>query len=185
MSDEHQVIWLDNAEEIKDSECPVTGKVVDTLSKAAETRESDDFVRKTREVTAGINAEAAGTWSRAMEVTEFATRMGYSKIGLAFCAGLKDEARTFADALASHGLQVRGVSCSVEGPCNSVGQAMLLNDMGTDLNVIMGLCIGHDATFIKFSDAPVTPLAVKDKVTCHNPVAALTCNYQKKRLFKE
>jgi uncharacterized metal-binding protein len=185
MADEHQVIWMDNAEEIKDSECPVTGKVVDTLAKAAETRESDDFVKKVREVTSGLNAEAAGTWNRAMEVIEFAGRMGYRKIGLAFCAGLNDEAKTFADAMASHGLEVRGVSCSVEGPCNSVGQAMLLNDMDTDLNVIMGLCIGHDATFIKFSDAPVTPLAVKDKVTCHNPVAALTCNYQKKRLFKE
>jgi len=185
MSQEHEVVWLTNAEEIVGSECPAADKMLEMLEKAEEAKGSDDFAKKVREVTASVNADAAGTWNRAMEVIEFAKRMGYQKIGVAFCAGLKDEAKVFGDALASHGFQVRGVACSVEGPCNSVGQAMLLNEMGTELNVMMGMCVGHDATFIKFSDAPVTPLAVKDKVTCHNPVAALTCNYQKKRLIKE
>ena len=34
-----------------------------------------------------------------------------------------------------------------ESICNSAGQAELLNDAETDLNVICGLCVGHDAVF--------------------------------------
>ncbi|MBN2403965.1 MAG: DUF1847 domain-containing protein [Coriobacteriia bacterium] len=179
MSEGQKMAWFTSADEVKQA-----GQLVDTLKKAAATKESDAVVKKMREVTASIGKDAAGNWSRAQEVIEFAKRMGCKKVGIAFCAGLKDEAKTMADALASHGFEVCGVACSVEGPCNSVGQAMLLNEMKTDLNVLMGLCIGHDATFIRFSDAPVTPLGIKDKVTCHNPVAALTCNYQRKKLFK-
>ncbi|MEW6357154.1 MAG: DUF1847 domain-containing protein [Planctomycetota bacterium] len=184
MPEGHEMIWITKAEEIAASACPAAPKLKDALAKAAATKESDGLVKIMREVTTSVNKDAAGTWSRAMEAIEFAKRMGYKKIGIAFCAGLKDEAKTYADALASHGFDVRGVACSVEGPCNSVGQAMMLNEMDTELNVLMGLCIGHDATFIRFSKAPVTPLAIKDKVTCHNPVAALTCNYQRKKLFK-
>jgi len=57
--------------------------------------------------------------------------------------------------------------------CNPVGQAMLLDDAGSQLNVVVGLCVGHDALFTKTSKAPVTTLVVKDRVLCHNPVAAL------------
>ena len=176
MAEGKEMTWLTSADDVGKKEI---------LKKAAETKESDEFVKKSREVAGSVGKDAAGAWNRPMEVIEFAKRMGYQKIGIAFCAGLAGEAQTMADALASHGLEVCGVACSVEGPCNSVGQAMLLNDMGTELNILMGLCVGHDATFIKFSDAPVTPLAIKDKVTCHNPVAALNCNYQKKRLAKQ
>jgi len=176
MAEDAQMMWIASAADVQAKEI---------LEKAAKTKESDEFVKKSRQVAASIGKDAAGTWNRPMEVIEFARRMGYRKLGIAFCAGLTQEAKTMADALASHGFQVCGVACSVEGPCNSVGQAMLLNDAGTELNIMMGLCVGHDATFIKFSDAPVTPLAIKDKVTCHNPVAALTCNYQKKRLAGE
>jgi uncharacterized metal-binding protein len=57
--------------------------------------------------------------------------------------------------------------------CNPVSQAMLLNGEGTDVNVIMGLCVGHDMLFTKFSHQPVTTLVVKDRVLCHNTVGAL------------
>jgi uncharacterized metal-binding protein len=55
-------------------------------------------------------------------------------------------------------------------------QAKLLNRENTDLNVITGLCVGHDSMFIKHSDAPVTYLVVKDRVLAHNPVGALYTN---------
>ena len=45
--------------------------------------------------------------------------------------------------------------------------------MGTDLNVLVGLCVGHDALFFKYAEAFTTVLAVKDRVTGHNPLAAL------------
>jgi uncharacterized metal-binding protein len=57
--------------------------------------------------------------------------------------------------------------------CNPIGQVFLLNNEKTDLNILLGLCTGHDALFIKHSEAPVTPLIVKDRLTLHNPAAVL------------
>lgn len=57
--------------------------------------------------------------------------------------------------------------------CNPVGQAFLLNGEKTELNILLGLCVGHDALFIQHSEAPVTPLIVKDRQTLHNPAAAI------------
>jgi uncharacterized metal-binding protein len=57
--------------------------------------------------------------------------------------------------------------------CNPIAQAFLLNGEKTDLNILLGLCTGHDALFIKHSKAPVTPLIVKDRRTLHNPAAAI------------
>ena len=57
--------------------------------------------------------------------------------------------------------------------CNPIGQAELLNRAGTELNVAVGLCVGHDSLFFRHSEAPVTVLVAKDRVTGHNPIAAL------------
>ena len=57
--------------------------------------------------------------------------------------------------------------------CNPVLQAELLNDAGTDLNLIMGLCVGHDSLFIKHSNALCTSVVTKDRVLGHNPAVAL------------
>ncbi|HHT71048.1 MAG TPA: DUF1847 domain-containing protein, partial [Firmicutes bacterium] len=68
---------------------------------------------------------------------------------------------------------------------NPIGQAMALNKSQTDLNIILGLCVGHDTLFIKYSQAPVTVLAVKDRVLGHNPMAALYLadSYYKNKLY--
>jgi uncharacterized metal-binding protein len=50
---------------------------------------------------------------------------------------------------------------------------MLLAAAGSELNVLIGLCVGHDSLFFQHSKAPVTVLMVKDRVTGHNPAAAL------------
>ena len=56
--------------------------------------------------------------------------------------------------------------------------------MKTDLNVIIGLCVGHDSLFIKYSKALVTTLITKDRVLGHNPAAALyTSGFYYKRLL--
>jgi uncharacterized metal-binding protein len=60
-----------------------------------------------------------------------------------------------------------------ESLCNPIVQAKILNAKQTDLNVIVGLCVGHDTLFIKHSEAPVTYLIVKDRVLAHNPAGAL------------
>jgi uncharacterized metal-binding protein len=61
----------------------------------------------------------------------------------------------------------------LEAMCNPVVQALLLNKEQTDLNILLGLCVGHDTIFIKHSKAPITVLAVKDRATGHNPLAAI------------
>jgi uncharacterized metal-binding protein len=66
-----------------------------------------------------------------------------------------------------------------------VAQARILNAEGMEMNIIMGLCVGHDMLFSKHSAAPVTTLVVKDRVTGHNPAAVLYGqNFYYKRLQK-
>ncbi|NLW07300.1 MAG: DUF1847 domain-containing protein, partial [Clostridia bacterium] len=70
-----------------------------------------------------------------------------------------------------------------ETMCNPVGQAYLLNEEKTDFNIVVGLCVGHDALFFRYSKAPATVLIVKDRVLAHNPAGALYCSegyYEKK-----
>lgn len=47
--------------------------------------------------------------------------------------------------------------------------------IGIHRSAVVGLCVGHDSLFIKFSEAPVTVLIAKDRVLAHNPVGALYC----------
>jgi uncharacterized metal-binding protein len=75
---------------------------------------------------------------------------------------------------------------SFEAICNPILQAKLLNREKTDLNVIVGLCVGHDSLFIKYSKAPVTTLITKDRVLGHNPAAALyTSEFYYKKLLND
>jgi uncharacterized metal-binding protein len=54
------------------------------------------------------------------------------------------------------------------------------------MNIIVGLCVGHDMLFTKYSDAPVTTLVTKDRVTGHNPVSVLYGqNFYYRRLLTE
>jgi uncharacterized metal-binding protein len=57
--------------------------------------------------------------------------------------------------------------------CDPVGQAADLALEGTQLNVIAGMCVGHDTLFIRHSRSPVTSLVVRDRRLAHNPAAAL------------
>lgn len=136
---------------------------------------------------------------RIQEIIEFCQKMGYQKLGLAFCIGLAGEAQTLNGILESHGFQIVSVVCKVgctdksyigltpeekiakadvhESMCNPVAQAMILNREKTEINLMLGLCVGHDSMFIKYSDAPVTVVGVKDRLLGHNPLAALSSNY--------
>jgi len=132
--------------------------------------------------------------TRIEEIMEFAARMGFSRLGLAFCIGLRDEARKVEKLFVDRGFSVVSVICKVgrvpkerigvsdadkiaigefESMCNPILQAQILNRAQTQLNVLLGLCVGHDALFLKYADAPCTVLAVKDRVLGHNPLAAV------------
>ena len=65
------------------------------------------------------------------------------------------------------------VPASSKCMCNPIAQAEMLNRAGTELNILLGLCVGHDTLFIKHSAAPVTVLAVKDHVYNNAPMEYL------------
>jgi Uncharacterized metal-binding protein conserved in archaea len=71
--------------------------------------------------------------------------------------------------------------------CNHVIQARFLNLARTELIVVIGLGVGQDSFFYKYSKAYTTTLVAKDRVTGHNPAAArYTANsYYRKKLMPE
>ena len=60
---------------------------------------SDPQEKKMMETAAFVESEFYGDLNRIEEVVEFASRMGYKKLGIAFCVGLNDEAVKIADYL--------------------------------------------------------------------------------------
>jgi len=156
-------------------------------------------VAKLHQAASAIEGRYYGKETRLGETILFAKELGLKRIGLAFCIGLSDEAKIIEEILSKH-FDVVSVCCKVCGidkkgfglqqispqndevMCNPAGQAQLLNEAETQLNVICGLCVGHDAIFAKLSDAPVTTLIAKDRVLAHNPAAAIYCQYIRKTL---
>ncbi len=138
---------------------------------------------------------------RIKELIEFGKLIHAKKVGVAFCAGMQDEAARIVAILERSGFAVASVRCKCggtdktkldvakeykigdplkfESACNPVLQAQLLNNAGTDINVIVGLCLGHDMLFTMNSKALVTTLIVKDRLLGHNPVIALYSDYHK------
>lgn len=146
-------------------------------------------------------------WTRVEDTIAFAKLMGYTRIGIATCIGLLDEAERLAAVLRTQDLEPMSVCCKAgsidklelglkesdkvrpgtfEPACNPIAQAEICNRLNTDMNIILGLCVGHDMLFNKHSQAPVTTLVVKDRVTGHNPIAVLYGqNFYYKRLQKQ
>ena len=56
-------------------------------------------------------------------------------------------------------------------------QAKLLNKHKVDLNVVIGLCVGHDGLFYRYAEGLTTTLITKDRITGHNPAAPLYTAY--------
>lgn len=153
-------------------------------------------------VASGIEAEFYFQKNRLEELIVFGKRMGYERMGVAFCIGLYQEARVLSEILSQH-FDVYSVCCKVCGiekddigvekirpgtyevMCNPIGQAKVLNDCETDLNIICGLCIGHDISFTNHSEAPVTTFLVKDRVLGHNPAVSLYSRYWRNALMTE
>jgi len=132
---------------------------------------------------------------RVEEVAQFAKKMGYKRLGIAFCGALRNEATVLTTILENRGFDVVSACCMAGGlpvetvglteeqklgepgswqaMCSPITQAEILNDEDTEFNIAVGLCIGHDSLFFKYAKAPTTVLVVKDRVFGHNPVAAL------------
>jgi uncharacterized metal-binding protein len=148
---------------------------------------------------------------RILEIIKLSEMMEWKKLGVAFCLGLGNEALRIVEILEGAGFTVYSVCCkcgstdktewgiagenkisslrgnpeAFEAGCNPIVQAEILNSETTDLNIIVGLCIGHDIQYSNYSEAPVTTLIVKDRVTGHNPFASLYSNYHHPRMWSE
>ena len=172
--------------------CP-TGKLTNEEIKKIEKLYNEDNNKEVSRVSAEIEAEFYCKYTRVEEIIEFAKRLGMKKIGIATCVGLIAESRTFAKILSGHNFEVYTAACKIGAMkkteitqldeektkitgnimCNPILQAEKLNKEKTDLNVVVGLCVGHDSLFYKYSDALCTTLVTKDRVLAHNPVGAL------------
>lgn len=149
----------------------------------------------------------APRWTRVESTIAFAKIMGYKKIGIASCISLLMETKQLSLIFEKQGFELSIVTCkagsidktnmgfgerckinpgTLEPICNPIAQAKIFNKQKTDMNIILGLCVGHDMLFSMHSKAPVTTLVVKDRVTGHNPIAVLHGqNYHYKRLQNE
>jgi uncharacterized metal-binding protein len=139
-------------------------------------------------------AKVRASKTRIEEIMAFAGKMQYQRLGMAFCIGLRNEAKVVEKIFSARGFDVVSAICKVgrvpkeqigvdqsqqivpdmtEAMCNPIMQAMILNHAKTDFNVMLGLCVGHDSLFFKYAEAPCTVLAVKDRLLGHNPLAAV------------
>ena len=159
----------------------------------------DVDTRKIHRAAAAIEARHYNKVTRIEEILLLARELKVEKIGIAFCVGLESEAEMLSEYY-SKDFEVLSVCCKVGGilkkdmqlehvekdreeiMCNPAGQAGLLNKAGSQLNIVCGLCSGHDAIFCKYSQAPVITLIAKDRILAHNPVGAVYNRYVHKRL---
>ncbi|MEI6821650.1 MAG: DUF1847 domain-containing protein [Bacteroidota bacterium] len=120
---------------------------------------------------------------RIVEIRNYAKLAGFKRIGIANCISLNKETIQLKEML-SDDFEVYTIDCrigklpakeylgdDVKGVmCNPAGQAKYLEENNTDLNIVMGLCMGHDMMFTYKSKAPSTTLIVKDRKHKYNPI---------------
>lgn len=125
--------------------------------------------------------------SRLQELINYAKNSNYKKIGIANCLSMQKYADKLIEILKNEGFEVVSINCKnsglqnsdlfgeeAKGPsCDPLSQADFLNNEKTDLNINVGLCLGHGTLFSKHSNAPTTTFIVKDFATNHNSVTNL------------
>jgi len=183
--------------------CPM--KVSPEIEKKAKNLyNSNEYVKKSTGVASIVEAKGYIHWPRLKDTVEYAKGMGYKKLGLAFCVGMLQETKRIAEILEKYRFKVLSVCCKTGGvnktevgvpkeytmysktgytigwvTCNPAAQALILNHHKTEMNIIIGLCVGHDITFTQLSKAPITTLIAKDRSSPHNPAACLFSHYGK------
>lgn len=152
----------------------------------------DPEIQRMAVAAAEVENETYCKATRVEDTMNFAKRIGAKKLGIATCGGLQEESRVLARILRKHGFEVVAAVCKIGNNlksdvgvpvestqncgmimCNPLLQAEVLNRAGTDLNIVVGLCVGHDSLFYRHSAAYCTTLVAKDRVLMHNPAAAL------------
>ena len=173
-------------------------EIVEETKLAYSSPDSADIYMASGKVVAG----GYGKWPRVQEAIEFAKELKLSKVGFAACVALMRELKLLTELFKGAGFETVSAACQIGrvSPldrgftldhtdfrglfCNPIAQAEILNNEGSQLNFILGLCLGHDILFTRHSKAPVSTLIVKDRITGHNPVAALNCSSHINSLMK-
>ena len=166
---------------------------------------NDELSRSLHYHSTIVEREGYGHWTRIREFIELCKKLGIRKVGIAFCIGLSEESKELCNILEDWGFEVYSVVCkcgsfdkreigveedeklkpnSHESMCNPILQAMLLNHVETEINVIVGLCVGHDSVFMRYSKSPVVCIIAKDRVTGHNPAVPLYAKHYFSKLLK-
>ncbi|GEM_PF-186798 len=175
--------------------CLTTAVDKELLQSAKDIYLNDEIDKNLALTAAYVEGNFYGKYTRVQETIEFIKQYGAKKVGIATCVGLLNETGIFAKLLRKHGIEYYAVGCKIgaiekseigippentltkgekyESMCNPIMQAKVLNAQKTDLNVVIGLCVGHDALFMRYAEAPSTILIVKDRVTGHNPAVPL------------
>lgn len=124
--------------------------------------------------------------NRVEEIMNFARGAGFKRLGIAHCITFSYEAELLKKYFSKY-FEVYTIDCkygripkkevlggeSRQIMCNPAGQADYLNKHHTDLNISMGLCVGHDMIFSKKSEAWVSNLFDKDFTNNNNPAQAI------------
>lgn len=180
--------------------CPTKALDEEELNKVVELYTKNRVNKKVAIASAQVEGAFYGKATRVEEIIHFAKKISAKKIGIATCVGLIEESRIFAKILRLNGFEVYGIGCKVGSVnktdigveekytcvtggvmCNPIMQAKLLNKEKVDLNVVVGLCVGHDSLFYKYANGLTTTLITKDRVLAHNPAGAL---YQTRAYYK-
>ena len=185
--------------------CPMVHET-ELLSEVARVYVENEEVQRLALESARVEAARYCEATRIEEIMDFARRLGANRLGIAHCIGFMNEARVAGEIFQAGGFEVFTACCKAgsipkesiglkdeekirpghyEALCSPVGQAALLASAGTQLNVVLGLCVGHDSLFFMYTKAPATVLVAKDRVLGHNPVACLyTAHSYYNRLVK-
>ena len=129
--------------------------------------------------------------SRLEEIKNYAQKAGLKRIGIAHCVSMPKEASAVSQYLSDE-FEVYSVDCKCgriqkkdllggDGKsimCNPSGQAEYLKENNTELNISMGLCVGHDMIFSQKSNVAVTTLVVKDRINNHNPIEDIRSKFK-------
>ncbi|SDP84157.1 DUF1847 domain-containing protein [Desulforhopalus singaporensis] len=113
-----------------------------------------------------VGAVNDGFRPRIEEALHFAKQLNCTRVGLAACAAFENETRILKSLFRKEGIQVFCTNCPIGGvtaeerglpqlaeyinsACNPIAQAKILNRERTELNFIVGLCMGHDMVYVK------------------------------------
>jgi uncharacterized metal-binding protein len=150
------------------------------------------YTKELREIMQANYDYTSMSANRIDEILNIARGMNVKRLGIAHCITFSYEAQLLKEYFSKY-FEVYTIDCKygrisksdiLGGSgnrvlCNPAGQADFLNKKNTELNISMGLCVGHDMIFSKQSEAYVTNLFDKDFTNNNNPAQAIS-DIQKK-----